>query len=728
MERTTLRAPLTLYACVVFTSAWLVFWIQPLAVRGLLPALGGSAMVWNTAMVFFQGTLLGGYALAHLLVRRATPTAQIAVLAVLWAGIALSMPIGGIRILGETPGATTPALWLLGTLAGALAPSLLAVSTLTPLVQAWLARAGAGAASADPYFLYAASNAGSVGVLLAYPFLLEPLLGLNRQQTLWSVAALALAPVLMVLWLGARKEHNDERGDAPARTLATVRILTLAAGPSALLLGVTQFLTTDIASVPLLWIVPLALYLASFIHAFARRELIPHRRLPPLIAIGLVGLGMSNLFTHRELAVGGAHLVVFTACALYCHGALAHARPPARDLTRFYLLISTGGLLGGLLVALIAPLVFNDIYEYPLAMAAVATLLPATPMLIGRRHRIAGLAGLALITAGWTTVVLAETNEGEASALHTTGTYMYLTGCAIVTMLSARVFLAHPAWLGAIVGAVLIAPMWFTGEKDEIARERTFFGVYRIDEAGGIRTLHHGTTVHGSQWQDDDGSVESRTSYYAEGGPYADVFHALHRRKSPIVIGIAGLGTGSLACYAQDGDTVRIYEIDPMMVSLARAHFAALDACAPDATIVIGDARLALEAETATLDLLALDTFSSDAIPVHMLTKQALESYLRVLAPDGVIAVHISNRHLDLEPVLAALSDQGGVAALINKYTPEEGNKPPYLANSAIVVAIARGAAVLDALELGDGWRTLERDERVRTWTDDYTSIVPVLR
>ena len=328
-------APPALYAGVVFAGAWLVFWIQPLAVRGLLPALGGSAMVWNTAMVFFQGTLLGGYALAHLLVRHASPTTQIAILALLWAGVALSIPIGGIRILGETPGDTAPSLWLLATLAGALGPALLAVSTLTPLVQAWLARAETGAASADPYFLYAASNAGSVGALLAYPFLLEPLLGLERQQALWSTGALALAPLLVVLGLGAARERRPPHASATAATtpqaaLPALRILALAAVPSALLLGVTRYLTTDVASVPLLWIVPLALYLATFIHAFAGRELIPHRRLPPVIAIGLLVLAVSYPFTRSMFEFGLVHLVVFTACALYCHGALARARPPAR--------------------------------------------------------------------------------------------------------------------------------------------------------------------------------------------------------------------------------------------------------------------------------------------------------------------------------------------------------------------------------------------------------------
>ena len=540
-------------------------------------------------------------------------------------------------------------------------------------------------------------------------------------------------PLLVVLWLGAARERSPPRtaataATAPPRALPTLRFLTLAAAPSALLLGVTRYLTTDVASVPLLWIVPLALYLATFIHAFAGRELIPHRRLPPLIAIGLLVLAVSYPFTHGKVEIGLVHLVVFTACALYCHGALADARPPASDLTRFYLLVSTGGLIGGLLVALVAPLVFNDIHEYPIAIAAVAVLLPATPMLIGRAHRVACVSGLVLIVAGSAMALGVNGNETEASPIHRAGTYLYLAGAAVVAILAARAFLAHPAWLGAVVAITFFAPGLSGRDTIEIARERTFFGVYRVEEADGVRSLYHGTTLHGAEWRRPDRTIESHTAYFAEGSPYADILHALHRRGSPMVIGIAGLGTGSLACYAHAGDTVRIYEIDPAMVELARTHFAALGTCAPDATIVIGDARLALEAETATFDVLALDAFSSDAIPVHMLTEQALRSYLRVLAPHGVIAVHISNRYLNLEPLLAALTERLGLAARIKHHMPDDENEPPRLALPTTLVGIARNEAVLGGLELDAGWRPLESDERVHVWTDDYASIVPLLR
>ena len=376
---TRASARVWLYGVVVFAAAWLVFWIQPLAVRGVLPALGGSPAVWNTAMVFFQSALLAGYALAHLLIRRASLPGQLAVLAALWVGAALTVPVGGLRLLGDTSADLPPVLWLLGTLAGSLGLAFVAASSLTPLVQAWLARTGTGAASVNPYFLYSVSNAGSAGALLAYPFLLEPFIGLDRQAWLWSAALLGLAPFLVVLWLALPRGPapvSATVSSLPVAALPWARILALSAVPSALLLALTRYLTTDVASVPLLWIVPLALYLGTFVHAFARREMIPLRIFTRLVPPALLFLAVVHPLIRTSLVFGIVNLLVFTLTALYCHGALARLRPPAADLTRFYLLVSTGGLIGGFLVALAAPLVFVDVYEYPIALALVVALLP----------------------------------------------------------------------------------------------------------------------------------------------------------------------------------------------------------------------------------------------------------------------------------------------------------------------------------------------------------------
>ena len=749
--------PAWLYGLVVFAGAWLVFWIQPLAVRGVLPVLGGSPAVWNTAMVFFQSALLAGYALAHLLVRRASPAGQLAVLAALWAGVALAAPVGGFRLLGEAPAGLAPALWLLGTLAGALGLAFVAASSLTPLVQAWLARAGAGAASADPYFLYSASNAGSAGALLAYPFLFEPFLALSRQEWAWSAALLGLAPFLLVLWMASVRGRaaspavvSEASGTPAALPVAPIpcflpacagmtasagmtegRILALSAVPSALLLAITRYLTTDVASVPLLWIVPLVLYLGTFVHAFARRELIPHRILARLVAPALIVLAVMYLLTRTVLVFGVVHLLVFTLAALYCHGSLARLRPPAADLTRFYLLVSAGGLIGGFLVALIAPLVFVDVYEYPIALALVAALLPAAASapqsgVLRRVHLLAAAAALGLVVAGLTAVHGNNGNAGESFSPLVLGSFVVLVVLAAPALLVLR---ARPALLsGALLAVFLVPTLISRGGDVHVARERTFFGVYRIVEADGVRSFYHGTTLHGAQWPRADGSIESRSTYYGIGTPYFELLSSLTRRPSPLVIGLAGLGTGSLACYARPGDEVRVYEIDPVVVRLARAHFAALRDCAPHANVAIGDARLLLEGEQASLDFLALDTFSSDSIPIHLLTLEALRIYQRVLAPEGVLAVHISNRHLDLEPVLAALAERVGLVARIKRYAAPKGLPPPQPSTSSHVVVLTRDEGTLRALDLDAGWVPLGSPGRVRIWTDDYASIVPLLR
>ena len=723
--------PAWLYGLVVFTAAWLVFWIQPLAVRDVLPVLGGSPAVWNTAMVFFQAALLAGYAFAHFLVRHVSPTRQIALLGVLWVGVALTAPAGELRLVGDAPGDLPPAIWLLGTLAGSLGIAFVAASSLTPLVQAWLARAGSGAASVDPYFLYAASNAGSAGALLAYPFLLEPLLGLDRQAWLWSAVLLGLAPLLIVLWAASIRGSAPSAAPVPApdlsarTTLPVVRILALSAVPSALLLAVTQYLTTDVAAVPLLWIVPLALYLGTFVHAFARRQLVSQRVLARALPLALIFLAIVYPFSRTIFAFGFVHLLVFALVALCCHGALARLRPPAADLTRFYLLVSTGGLIGGLLVALVAPVVFVDVYEYPVALALVAALVPAASFALRRVHLIVAGGALVLVVAGLTFVLSKSGGFGESAP-----TLTVVALAAVVLAAPALLVLrTKPLLLAGALLVVFLVPAAVAPRSDvHVAGERSFFGVYRVTEADGVRTFHHGTTLHGSQWQRADGSIESRTTYYAVETPYGELLSALTRRPSPVTIGMVGLGTGSLACYARPADSVRIYEIDPVVVRLAREHFAALDDCAPDARIAVGDARLLLERERAPLDLLALDAFTSDAIPVHLLSLEAFRTYLRVLAPDGAIGVHISNRHLDLQPALAALAERIGLVGRIKRYSTADDAIPSKSAKPSNVVVLARDEGALRALDLDSGWAELGPPDRVRVWTDDYASIVPILR
>ena len=727
-----IHPPTRLYGVVVFTGAWLIFWVQPLTVRGVLPVLGGSPAVWNTAMVFFQAALLGGYALAHFLARNTTPRGQLIAISVLWAGIALTAPVGTLKLFGEAPDGLAPTLWLLGTLAGALGLAFVAVSILTPLVQHWLARSGAGAASADPYFLYAASNAGSAGALLAFPFLIEPFLGLADQTWLWSAAALGLVPFLLVfLRAAARGAAPVEGAEAMSRprtaVLPVVRILALSAVPSALLLGVTRYATTDVAAVPLLWVLPLGLYLATFVHAFARRPIVSQSILARLVAPALIALMMLYLLNRTVLVFGVAHLFVFVLAALYCHGQLARLRPPVSDLTCFYLLISTGGLIGGMSVVLVAPLVFADVYEYPIALALVAALLPASTMKLRHAHYTAAGVALAVVVTGLVAILdgVGRAEEGGLSPF-TIGLCVILVVLAAPGLLILR---SRPALLAGTLLLVFLVPTLIARYGDgHVAVERTFFGTYRITESDGLRSFYHGTTLHGAERHRPDGTVDSRITYYGADTPYAEVMTSLVRRPDPIVIGIAGLGTGSLACFARPGDEVRIYEIDPAVVRLARDHFAALRNCAPEAAVGVGDARLLLAREDVAFDVLALDAFSSDAIPVHLLTLEAVRTYLRVLAPDGVLAIHISNRHIDLEPVVAALAASTGLVARRKFFSAPEAQSETQASTSSHLVVLTRDHATLDALHLDEGWVPLGAPDRVRVWTDDYTSIVPLLR
>ena len=672
-------------------GAFLVFWIQPLVAKRLVPALGGSPAVWTTSLVFFQGALLAGYGVAHLLARGlGSPSRQLVALAAIWLLASISLPPGASLPFGEGPGGTAPVLWLLGTLVLEVGPVFVATSVVTPMVSSWLARS-AHPGRNDPYFLYSASNLGSLGALLAYPFVLEPLLSGGVQRTAYSVAFVGLYAILV--WLvraagsGARVEKS---ASGAARAVpGTGRVLALAAIPSALLVAVSVHISTDVASAPLLWVAPLVVYLATFAIAFARRPLVSR---PIAVIASLIGLADLTLLVgfgpFGTWAVFG-HLFGLFVIALCCHGELAHQRPPPAALTLYYLLISTGGVLGGLGAAILAPLFFDSVMEYPIVLAAFALVLP-----YGQR-----------------------TSSSRA-----------------------RLFGVLPAWILRPVLAALLLLLFFQADTVSssalVARERSFFGVYRVVESDELaqRLLYHGTTVHGGERVLADGTRESRTAYYSPEGPIAEALNA-HAELVPAArVGLVGLGTGSLACYARTGDEYRFYEIDPLVVELAKEYFAALAACEPRGGIVLGDARLALALEPpGRFDLLVLDAFSSDAIPIHLLTEEAVGGYMRVLTEEGVLVVHVSNRHLELTPVLARLAREHGLAgAYRGREVPKE-DLARNLDYSSEVVVLARSPERMAKLGLPEGWETLAPDRDPAgtggpRWRDDFSSLVPVIR
>ena len=734
--------PVWVYGLTVLVSSSLVFWVQPLAVRGLLPVMGGAALVWNTAMLFFQGTLLAGYVLAHVIVRRLPGTIQLGVLGCLWCAALLSAWAGGFgHPFGDAPpqsGVVLPVLWLLGILAATYGAGCLAVSMLAPLVSAWLSR---DRGAQDPYVLYAVSNAGSIGVLLLYPFVLEPLFGVGWQLRMWYAVFAVLFVLLCVLGKqrgGDRGESVSEpkRADGSMAALTACRVLVLAFLPGALLHGVTLSLSTDVAAAPFLWVAPLALYLGTYALAFGRRQMFQRCREAlsggPVPA-GLILFAMLHGFTGMGLAWGVFHLGLFGLVAFWCHGLLWELRPSSNELTRFYVLIATGGVLGGVFVVLIAPLLFVNVWEYPILFCLAALALPGSP-------------GVKRPPWGWVLVGLSVVGAGVGIAFLQSGGYpLWLRlGCSVLLLLGLPglwVLRSRPALLVSALLVVSLSPVasWALRGGDVVDRARTWFGVYRVVEmAGGgetpgrLRMFFHGTTLHGMSWLRPDGSAESLTGYYAREGPYGDVIRGLRRSHDSLRMGVVGLGTGSLTCYAQPGDAVSVYEIDPAVVSLARLHFTALEGCAPEAAVKVGDGRLLLAREAGeTFDVLFLDAFASGSIPVHLLTVEAFEDYLRLLGPKGVIAVHISNRHLELEPLVELTAGKLSLAGAVRLYKSQIGSAHGPLSMTTHLAVLARDGSVMDGLELGADWRRLEaRSPRWwrRAWTDDAASLVPYLR
>ena len=739
--------PLSVYALTVLLSSSLVFWIQPLAVRGLLPVMGGAPVVWNTGMLFFQGTLLAGYLVAHLLERRLSVEYQIVAFGGLWLLALISAWTGGLGYLMEgTPpnsGVVLPVLWVLGSLALTYGLGCLAVSMVSPLVSSWLSRTQD---SVDPYVLYAVSNAGSIGVLLLYPFVLEPLFGVRVQIQTWHLIfalLLILLGQLSVNVPGSPRESRPVPRSSPSGMPrgAAVRVVILSLLPGALLHGVTLSLSTDVASTPFLWVGPLALYLGTYALAFGKRQAFARWRAAlsagPLPA-GLILFAVLHGFTDMGLWWGVFHLLLFGLVALWCHGLLWELRPSGEDLTRFYVLIASGGLLGGVLSVLVFPLVFAEVWEYPLLFALAALWLPkmVTPD-DASRPSARWLACMALSALAAAVAV---------PCLHVTQFPVWLRlgavlllGVSLPGLWSLR---SWPKWMAAALLLISFAPVlsWPLRGGEVIARERTWFGVYRVvdmdtqgEMPGRLRLFFHGTTLHGTAWKGEDGRVRNRTGYFAPEGPYGDVMRGLRLKGGrDLRLGVVGLGVGSLLCYAQPGDTVSVWEIDPAVVTLARTHFTALEDCAPQAVVHTGDGRLLIQREApGSFDALFLDAFSSGSIPVHLLTLEALDDYLRVLDEGGVLAVHISNRHLDLEPLLGLAATELGLAGAVRLYKAPHWAEHEALPMMTHLAVLARDASVIEDLELGDAWQPLEPRQPSwwrRAWTDDASSLVPYLR
>ena len=665
-----------IYAATIFLSSFLLFLVQPLVARLILPWFGGSAAVWTTCMLFFQVVLLAGYGYAHALGKLRGRYAPIVHTALLLAAAATLpiMPAQSWKPTGEQE-PISRILLLLGATVGL--PYFLLAST-SPLIQAWFARARPGE---NPYRLFALSNFASLIALLGYPFLVEPVFAAREQVDLWSwlFAAFALACAALAWRTPQAAPAAEAEARAPVAKSAYAWWLALSASGSVLLLAVTNHLTQNVASVPLLWLVPLTIYLATFIVAFEGKSWYQPGYLWPLILIALIAMAWLLIDTDYHYRLGlqlGVFLPgLFVGC-LFCHGELYRTRPAPAHLTAFYLTVSAGGALGGLFVAVIAPLAFTGYFELGVGLTAVALLATLRFMTLGRVAYV--LALLALVG-----VAGSATYDG------------------------------------------------FRNQKDVLVAKRSFYGVLRVKEYGvagddsHLRRLVHGTIMHGEQYMSPS-LRHMLTTYYTETSGIGEAIRS--KQDHPVRVGIIGLGTGTIAAYGRKGDVFRFYDIDANVVGIARSDFTFLGDSPARVEIALGDARLSLEREPPeNFDVLAVDAFSSDAIPVHLITREALETYERHMKPDGIVAFHVSNRFLDLIPVVARLASELDLHAVL--VADDDNDDEKSIKSRSDWVLVSRDAAALEAPAIADaGAMPAEDKPEWRTWTDDYSNLVQILK
>jgi spermidine synthase len=722
---------LAVYTAAVFLSALLLFGVQPMFTRMVLPRLGGSPSVWSIAMVFFQSMLLAGYAYAHWLSAARRRLVPVLVHLALLGAAGLTLPLSIAQGWGEPPAAGT-AFWLLGLFTVSIGLPFFALAANNPLLQTWFVRTGHYDGK-DPYFLYAASNVGSFLALLSYPIFLEPIFTVREQTRLWSGGFFLLAALIggcayLLLRSPAGAGLAEETSAAAPKPNWRMigRWIFLSAVPSGLLVAVTAHISTDVAAVPLLWVMPLSLYLLTWVLVFARQPPLSQPlmlRLQPFAIAAIVVLllygGRGTLFVNLT-----AHLLAFFVIAMACHGELARHRPPAAHLTAFYVSLSFGGMLGGLFCGLVAPYTFSWIAEYPI-LAVLAVL--CRPLSAMRRRPIerwfwpaAGLIALALVVPA-------------LFGVHATGIMGPLHIAAVLALAAASlVLLRDPLKSAAAVALAFVVIHIYPPDRPG-ETVRSFFGVNKIYETADrrFRVLAHGSTIHGAQrLVSEDGAPVTGSPeplvYYNRKSAMAAVIEAVRARKqAPIRVAAIGLGAGSLACYIKPGDIWRFFEIDPTVIAIARdpKFFNFISSCAPDLPIVLGDARLTLAKEPDhSFDLVIVDAYSSDAIPVHLATREAMAIYKAKLAPHGVVTMHISNRHLELQSVVAGIAAANGLKTWVWRNPDDRDDANNFISKSEVVIA-AEQAEDIGTLAEAKTWAPTMPIAGSRTWTDDYSNI-----
>jgi SAM-dependent methyltransferase len=680
-----MRVPMPLYALTIFVSAFLLFLVQPVMAKQILPWFGGSAAVWTTCLVFFQTTLLIGYAYADLIVRRLSPRSQIIVHSALLVASCVVLPIiPGVQ--WKPLGTENPSWLILGLLAMTIGLPYLLLSTTSPLVQAWFARSFPGR---SPYRLFALSNLASMLALVGYPFGLEPWVATRMQSYGWS-AAYALFVLLCIAcgWYSLRSaavvdtvapEDATTAGlpgvDAPPTRGRQFLWCALAAMGSFLLLAVSNHICQNIAAIPLLWVAPLAIYLLTFILCFDGSGWYRRGLFAPMLAAALGVMGWTladHSLTHElMLQIGVFCAGLFIAC-MFCHGELARMKPEPRYLTRFYLMISAGGAIGSALVGLVAPIVLPAYFELAFGLVACAALL------------------------------------------------------------AFQMRRAHPVFVTLAIGALVFtlgAEVWQIKEfyGNTLLATRNFYGVLRVQEFGEAASLHrsliHGTILHGTQYLAPD-LARSPTTYYTQTSGIGRVLESLHPSTRPLKVGIIGLGTGTIATYGSKGDVYRFYDINPAVITIANRDFSYLKGSEATIQIALGDARLTLEREPSQqFDVLAIDAFSSDAIPMHLLTAEALAIYRKHMKPGGIIAFHVTNRYLDLAPVVAGLAEAQGMHAVMIYDDSDDG-----MSSISDWILVTDDEQSLAPPLISDVSIPVELKPDLKLWTDDFNNIVQVLK
>lgn len=679
-------------------------------------------------MLFFQSVLIAGYFYAHLTTRYLPVRGQVALHLALWAFALWFLPLALPTEIAFDSGAS-PALHTLVLYALGVGMPFAVLSANAPLIQSWYGRSG-GPSADDPYFLYGASNLGSLISLLAFPLIAEPLFGISAIGNGWAVGFVVLGGLLLACGLVPRRSSIVDHRLAPALAVTAAEKpklrdfalwAVLAFIPSSLMLGVTSKISTDFGSFPLVWVIPLALYLLTFVISFTNKPFFSQPVLMQLFRASMVFLVLmsTNMTGSLSIGLGIALLVLsFFFVSVKAHSTLFDHRPSKEHLTLFYVTMSVGGALGGVFNSIVAPIIFNDIYELRIVVVIATVLLLLRSAKGAPRDIILG-------------AVL-----GLVAVLPFSLSEKLITGIPVMVQMLATamilfggfIYFAKRSYAPAAATAVLIGLATYLTPDNAILRDRSFFGVHLVQDVPEIRRYVQGNTIHGAERLADFGKRPTPITYYIPTGPMGQIFLSDRGRRAKTV-GIVGLGVGALACYQTPGQSWDFYEIDKAMDDIARnpAYFTFMSNCAGDAPTYVGDARIELDKQAGkTFDILVIDAYSSDAVPVHLTTVEAMALYRDRLAPGGLLVFHISNRYFDIDVPLARSAKALGLAAWIQRYTPEGGGADGQNLPSVVVVMAEDGTPVQD-IALDPRWQVLNSDGGA-VWTDDYANPLSILR